>query len=318
LKLLDISGNPNIQLSHLSSLPTIDNLYIWGNDLLSSRDVRAAMRTGAVRHIHSREDYLTTYQDFAEYFNPIRRPDSLGAPPDRALPDALASHVCRIPIDIEEPVVGPRRSLFGKTSMLYNHLKSIDATKSYELDKAFPHFLVCLDDVHLSVDELLFPVANFLRSAAKVEAIAFRYAGSIVDALAFGMVFRNPEVRNVFLNPLPQTLILCLWLVFRLTRILCSPNSQSPPSHQRPISNRAKSTTEVVSTPPLSLSYKIGGVSSLCRSDAVTSPFAFVLRLSLRVLRARCAFAMYKSLSAKLLKVGERELRGRVHEFGGA
>jgi hypothetical protein len=177
--MLDISGNPNIHLEHLCSLPattTIDHLYIWGSSTtLTSHDIRASMPIGAVRHIYSRSDFLAIYQDFKEYFAAIISRGAipnLGSP-NRALPSALASHVCWVPVEIDEPVFGPQRSLFGKTSALYSKLKKIDVSKQYELDKAFPHFLVCLDDVHLTADELLFPIMRFMSIAAQVEPIRF-------------------------------------------------------------------------------------------------------------------------------------------------
>jgi hypothetical protein len=157
------------------------------------------MPVGAVRHIYSRDDFLATYQDFKEYFAAIigRGPiPNLGSP-DRALPTALASHVCWVPIEIEEPVVGPQRSLFGKTSKLYSHLKGVDVSKHYELDKAFPYFLVCLDDVHLTADELLYPITKFMSTAANVEPTMFQYvtfSKQLVHALALSMAFRNPKV----------------------------------------------------------------------------------------------------------------------------
>jgi hypothetical protein len=242
--MLDISGNLNIHLEHLCSLPattTIDHLYIWGSSAaLTSRDIRASMPAGAVRHIYSRDDFLATYQDFKEYFAAIisRGPiPNLGSP-NRALPTALASHVCWVPVQIEEPVVGPQRSLFGKTSALYSKLKNIDVSKSYELDKAFPHFLVCLDDVHLTVDELLFPVTKFMSTAANVEPIMFQYATSskqLVHALAFSMAFRNPEA-SVSHHLFPGLASVVAQTNVRVN----SPSRPSPRSHQKRTSNPAR------------------------------------------------------------------------------
>jgi hypothetical protein len=101
LKMLDISGNPNIQLSHFPPTTTIGNLYIWDNEHLSPRNVRAAL---PIRHIHARTDYLAT---FAEYFRRVLRPDPTSSPtapsPEHCLSDALASYTCWVSVHADEP-----------------------------------------------------------------------------------------------------------------------------------------------------------------------------------------------------------------------
>jgi hypothetical protein len=263
-----------------------------------------------VHHIYSRDDFLATYQDFKEYIAPILRGSSPGTPPNRSLPAALASYICWLPVEIKELVVGPQRSLFGKMSTLYSNLKAIDAPNAYELDKTFPYFLVCLDDTYLTAAELLSLITQFLRTAAKVELMAFKYASSaaqLIHALAFGKAFRNPEVvcpPNFFSHP-----NLAFIVVARLTssQIVRVRHLLPPPRNSTP--NPAHFTTRFCVTPSTSFpSHRIGGVSSSSRKGAGTPRYGFVSRLLRLVMRGRCAFAMYTSLYGKLLGVGARKI----------